>query len=94
MALLRVTSPLGRDGKRLCLLCHTAMPEARPAQDFCIPGHRALWHLRVKRALEDAGLKPGMMGKPSPPPLDYDDPATDGLTPDDYKYDDRQPGEL
>ena len=27
-------------------------------------------------------------------PLDYDDPSTDGLTPDDYKYDDRRPGEL
>ena len=93
MALLRVISPLGRDGRRLCLLCHTAMPEATPSQDFCKSSHRALWHVRAKQVLEKAGLKP-REEKRQPPPLDYDDPSTDGLTPDDYKYDDRQPGEL
>ena len=59
MALLRVINHRGRDGRLRCLFCHEEMPEARAGQDFCKPGHRALWHLRVTRALEDAGLKPG-----------------------------------
>ena len=147
MPLLRVINHPGRDGKVLCLLCHVRMPGARPGQDFCKPAHRALWHAKVKRVLEEAGLKPrsnlnegavkgkacnpGQSGEspgsqsqgreqpgpdlrrsmrdPGPAaldtaeeprnraggaPLDYDDPSPDGLTAEDYKYDDRKPGEL